>query len=289
VDRVVLVAGIATTAALIAWLARTGGYYLLPLWERPDSPFHRALRPSGSTGHLLGIVGTTLIVVGILLYSGRKRLPALQGRGPMRAWLHVHIYLCLAGPALVTLHSALKFGGLAAWSFWSMSIVAASGVIGRWLYQQFPRTIRGQEMSLAEVREEQAQVRTLLERMHTDAPAALASAEAFAARRVTWLQGVRGPLTLPRLAVDDLLRPLRIAGLRRRLVRGSGLPRKEVDVVVALVRSQVTAARRIAFLGLFRRLFSWWHVVHLVFFVAMFALLVLHVAAALFFGAGMST
>lgn len=278
-----LLVGILSAAAAVAYLLRVGQYYLLPLWERPDFPLHRTLRPAGSIGHGLGIAGTALIGVGILLYSSRKRIGVLQGRGPMRTWLNVHIYLCLAGPVLVTFHSALKLHGLASWSYWSMMIVAGSGIIGRWLYQQFPRTIKGAEMSLDEVRAEQTAARELLVRTHSHAPAALAAADAFADRAVATIRS-RGALTLPWLAVDDLMRPFRLAALHGRLQRVGKLPRAEATAVVALVKEQVTLARRIAFLGLFRRLFHYWHVTHLVFFVAMLVFLFMHVGAAIFFG-----
>lgn len=279
-----LLLGIVTAAAIIAYLSQVGRYYLLPLWERPDSPLHRALQPSGSIGHRLGIAGTALVIVGVMIYSGRKRIGFMQGRGPMRTWLNVHIYLCLVGPVLVLLHSAMKFGGFAAWSFWSMAIVAGSGIAGRWIYQQFPRTIRGQEMTLEEIRTEQATARELLERAHTYAPNALASADAFAAASVARFKAMHGFLALPGLFVDDVLRPFRLAALRRKLRRGR-LPKREVRAVIGLVRTQVTIARRVAFLDFFRRLFLYWHVTHLIFFVAMFVLLVLHVGAAVMFGA----
>ena len=285
VDRFVLLVGTLTAAAAVAFLSSAGHYYLLPLWERPDSPLHDALRPSGSTGHLLGIVGTAMVIVGVMLYSTRKRLPALQRKGPMRTWLNVHIYLCLAGPMLVTFHTAMKFGGFAAYSYWSMMIVAGSGILGRWLYQQFPRTIKGRELSLAEMTEEQAQAHAVLAQMYGGAPAVLKYADGFAEQRVAWLKRVHGPLTLPLLLADDIARPFRLSNLKARLRRAGKLPAKEVDAIVGLVKERVTLARRLAFLGLFRRLFLYWHVTHLVFFVAMFVLLVLHVGAAVMFGA----
>jgi len=275
--------GILTAAAAVAFLSQFGQYYLLPLWDRPDFPLHKLLRPSGEWGHGLGIIGTTMITVGVLMYSTRKRARRMQGKGPMRTWLNVHIYLCLTGPVLVTFHSALKFGGLASWSYWSMMVVAGSGIIGRWLYQQFPRTIKGAEMDLTEVREEQTAARELLVRQHAHAPAALATADAFADKAVARIRS-RGWLTLPWLAADDLLRPFRMAALHGRLQRIGKLPRAEATAIVSLVREQVTLARRIAFLGLFRKLFLYWHVTHLVFFIAMFVFLVLHVGAAVYFG-----
>ena len=222
--------------------------------------------------------------VGVLIYSTRKRAGFMQRRGPMRTWLNVHIYLCLVGPILVTFHSALKFGGFAAYSYWSMFVVAASGIAGRWIYQQFPRSIRGQTLSLDETRERQAEVHERLAKDFGLPPALLAHVDALAKSAVARVQAHRGVLALPLLLADDIARPFRIAALRRRLSAFRRFQRRDLLEVLRLVREQIATARRIAFLGLFRRLFTWWHVIHLVAFVAMVVLLVLHVGATLFFG-----
>lgn len=52
---------------------------------------------------------------------------------------------------MVLFHTAFKFGGIVAISFWSMVAVVASGVIGRFIYNQIPRSIQGQELTLGEV------------------------------------------------------------------------------------------------------------------------------------------
>ncbi len=253
-DRFVIVLAVLTGAAMLAFLSRTGRYYLLPLWDRPDSPLHRLLRPSGVVGHPFGWVGAGMIVVGVIIYSSRKRIPLLQRRGPMRTWLNVHIYLCLVGPLLITFHSALKLHGVAAYSYWSMMIVASSGILGRWLYQQFPRTGRDQEMSLEEMRNDQAEARARLETDFRLSPAALAQVDAAAHRSVQAIG--HGALALPRLLLDDLARPVRLAALRRRLLAERHLPRSEAHALLALLRRRVAAERRIAFLGTFRRFFT---------------------------------
>ncbi len=288
IDHFVLLLGILSAAAALGYLTLAGRYYLLPLWERPESPLHALLRPSGPVGHAFGWVGAGGILVGVLLYSSRKRLGFLQRRGPMRTWLNVHIYLCLVGPVLVSFHTALKLRGLGVYSYWSMMIVAGSGIVGRWLYQQFPRTIRGREMTLEEIRADQAEVRQRLETEYRLAPAALAEVDALAAGSVRSIRSRAGVLALPLLLVDDALRPFRVARLRRRLRAAHRLPRHETHALVTLIRRQVATERRLAFLGTFRRFFTYWHVTHLVFFVAMFVLLLLHVASELFFGAGMA-
>lgn len=285
----ILAAGVVSAVVGAAFLARAGGYYLLPLWERPDSPLHVALQPSGEMGHPFGWIGAALMLVGVGLYSGRKRTRTLRGRGPMRTWLNLHIYLCLVGPFLVALHTAGKLRGLGVYSFWSMVVVAASGIIGRWLYQQFPRTMRGEAMSLDEIRAEQGELHARLTSEFGLAPQLLKAVDDATERSVRRIRGMArlGPLAIPLLFLDDLVRPLRLARLERRLGLGRRLHRRERRALFRLIRRQTAIARRLAFLDTFRRVFTYWHVVHLAFFAAMLVLLFLHVGSELFFGAGL--
>jgi hypothetical protein len=272
-----------TGAAMLGYVSWAGRYYLLPLWERPETPLHALLRPSGSVGHPLGWVGAGMIVVGVFIYSSRKRIPFLQRRGPMRTWLNVHIYLCLVGPLLVSYHTALKLHGVAVYSYWSMMIVASSGIIGRWLYQQFPRTSRDKEMSIEDMRADQTESRRRLETEFRLSPASLAAVDALAERSVRFIG--HGAQALPKLVLDDIARPFRLAALRRHLLAERRVPRSEAHALLELLRRRVAAERRIAFLATFRRFFTYWHVTHLIFFVSMIVMLVLHVASVLYFGA----
>ena len=85
------------------------------------------------------------------LYSVRKRVKLLRRLGALRKWLDLHILMGILGPLFVVLHSSFKVGGLVSISFWSMVAVALSGVFGRYLYLQIPRTRAGEELTLAEV------------------------------------------------------------------------------------------------------------------------------------------
>lgn len=288
VDRAILVLGLATTAVGAAFLLRAGSYYLLPLWDRPDSPWHHALQPSGNVGHAFGWIGAGLMLIGVVLYSGRKRVRAMRGRGPMRTWLNFHIYLCLTGPFLIALHTANKLNGLGVYSFWSMVVVAASGILGRWLYQQFPRTAHGEAMTLEELKAEREAAHERLAGEFGLAPAVLAEVEAASLRSVRRIRSSsQGILAVPLLLADDVARPVQLSRLRRMLRREGKLPRREAEAVLSLIRREAGAARRLAFFDTFRRLFTYWHVIHLVFFAAMLVLLVMHVGAELFFGAAL--
>jgi hypothetical protein len=164
-----------------------------------------------------------------------------------------------------------------------MIIVAGSGIIGRWLYQQIPRTTRDQEMSVEDMRADQAEARRRLEAEFQLSPASLAEVDALAERSVRSIG--HGALALPRLLMDDITRPFRLAALRRHLLSERRLPRSEAHALLGLLHRRVAAQRRIAYWGTFRRFFTYWHVTHLIFFVSMIAMLVLHVASVLFFGA----
>ena len=44
-------------------------------------------------------------------------------------------------------HTTFKFGGIVAISFWSMTAVVLSGIIGRYIYNQIPKNIAGNELN----------------------------------------------------------------------------------------------------------------------------------------------
>jgi hypothetical protein len=127
-------------------------YYRTGLEERFFHDGHTAWKPSGTLGHGLGILGSLLMVIGVGSYMLRKRWRKLARYGLLRYWLEFHIFLCTTGPIMVLYHTAFKFGGLVAVSFWSMVAVFLSGIVGRFIYLQIPRTIEGRELSLNEVR-----------------------------------------------------------------------------------------------------------------------------------------
>jgi hypothetical protein len=81
----------------------------------------------------------------------RKRYRKFFNIGYLKHWLEFHIFLCSVGPVLVLYHTAFKFGGLVSVSFWSMVLVVLSGVVGRFIYLQIPRTIQGHEISINEL------------------------------------------------------------------------------------------------------------------------------------------
>jgi hypothetical protein len=115
--------------------------------------------PAGDlVGHLIGIVGFTLMLLTETLYSLRKRALG-RARGSMRAWLRAHIVMGIFGPYLVLLHSAWAFNGLAGVLTLMTAIVVFSGFIGRYIYTAVPRTNEGAVLEAQELNDQLAELR----------------------------------------------------------------------------------------------------------------------------------
>lgn len=145
-----VMAGVAILTLLIQYGL---DYYLLHIDERPFHAAHETMKPGGVWSHGLGIFGTFCMIAGIALYMGRKRFRFMSRLGLLKHWLEFHIFLCTVGPMMILFHTAFKFGGLVAISFWSMVAVFLSGIIGRFIYIRLPRNRDGRELSMEEVAE----------------------------------------------------------------------------------------------------------------------------------------
>ena len=97
---------------------------------------------SSLIGHGIGIAGFVLMLMTATLYSLRK-LRADARWGSTAGWLKFHMVTGLVGPYMVLLHTAMRFNGLAGLAMLLTVVVAASGLVGRYLYTRVPRTAEG--------------------------------------------------------------------------------------------------------------------------------------------------
>jgi hypothetical protein len=264
--------------AILVLFVRGLDFYRTPLLERAHHAGYWQWKAGGAIGHKLGVVGSSMMVL-MLLYSVRKRVGALRRAGPLSRWLDVHIYLGIVGTLLVVLHSSFKVQGLVSLSFWSMVIVALSGVLGRHLYLQIPRTRAGEELALAEL---ERQDRELSDRLRTRF--------GLDDRQLTRLDAVVAPPSptgllrgLGRILLDDL----RVrTGLREFARSCDSVPRPVFREFERVVRQKALARRRILLWDRLHELFHYWHVLHKPFALVMYLFLILHVAVAVVTGYG---
>ena len=258
------------------------GYYTTPLEERPFNPLYSSLKPTGILGQGYGIVGSLMITVGVIMYSSRKRWRAMANMGRIKNWLEFHIFLCLLGPILVVYHTTFKFGGLVAVSFWSMAAVVLSGIIGRYFYVQIPKGIHGNELSSQELVAENEKIgETLRKQFGLDADLLkLIDSAALPARPVAEM-GLMEVISF--FIVNDIMRRSRLHTLFETLQR-RGLHGQMLHRIRTMASRRIMLTRRIAFLQQFKKIFHYWHVVHLPFSIVMFVILSIHVGVAIAFG-----
>ncbi len=254
-------------------------YYTTPIPQRPFLSNYETMKPSGKYSHGLGVVGSLMIIVGVAMYSTRKRVRALWNLGKLSRWLEVHIFLCLLGPILVIFHTTFKAGGIAAVSLWCMLSVAASGVIGRFLYVQIPRNLKGTELTHEEVTTELERLSAELGQSPLGKQLMTKMDERFAA--------VGKPTTMR----ETVALLVRLQGVRRSVrhamheaIARSGISHQHGRALFKLASARTTLLQKTVVLAQVEKLFFYWHAVHLPFTVIMFITLAAHVVVTVMLG-----
>lgn len=93
----------------------------------------------------VGVAGTALMFVAAI-YPMFRRVRLFRWLASNTMWFDFHMMAGWIGPLLIVQHSALKLDTWVSAAFWSMIIVVASGVLGRYLYTQVPVLSSGVEL-----------------------------------------------------------------------------------------------------------------------------------------------
>jgi hypothetical protein len=264
---------------LITIIYKGISYYNTGLEERVYHPDHAMLKPSGILGHGMGITGSLFMIIGMGSYMARKRYRLLSRIGLLKHWLEFHIFLCTMGPILVLFHTAYKFGGLVAISFWSMVAVFLSGVIGRFIYIQIPHTVEGRELSLNEVKEMKSDVAGIVRNSYNIDEESYAIIADLIKKKVE-LYHKNTIVRYIRKYSDDR-RSIRSA---KAVLKKNKLPGAEYRKVLALIKDDIMLNRRIERLETMQNLFKYWHVAHLPFALVMLIIMIIHVGVTILFG-----
>lgn len=262
------------------WLIYNGlSYYRTGIEERVYHPEHANLKPSGALGHGFGIIGSVLMIVGMVSYMARKRYRFMSRMGLLKHWLEFHIFLCTLGPLLILFHTSYKFGGLVAISFWSMVAVFLSGIIGRFIYIQIPRSLDGRELSLNEVRDMKSNVAEIVRNNFSLNDESYNILVDSIKKRVEIYR--KNPLTR---YINKYLDDKRAIGSVKKVLKSNKLPESEYNKIMDLVKNDINLNRRIERLDTMRNLFRYWHVAHLPFAMVMLIIMVIHVGVTILFG-----
>lgn len=239
-------------------------------------------------GYWLGVAGGTAMLM-LFLYPLRKRWRAMREIGSTRFWFALHMTLGIVGPVLIVLHSTLAFGSLnAIVAFASMALVAASGIVGRFLYGRIHHSLYGRRATLAELRTQAGMDSAAVRSKLAFVPVVEERLTDFARRAEAAGQaGLGHPLLFMTLGLRAMLArrwcTAEAARVLRQRAHAEGWTKDRLERAIigrnALIAAQLRAVQRVAQFGVFERLFSWWHVLHVPLVYMMVLSAIAHVVA----------
>ena len=240
-------------------------YYNTSLEERFYHPRHNWFKPSGIYGQGLGIIGTLMILFGVTVYIARKRYNFLAKQIRLKYLLEFHIFLCTLGPILVLFHTAFKFGGIVSVAFWSMVAVVLSGVAGRFIYNQIPKTIEGRQMTMNELKE-----------MKTDLAVVLHQKFSLESNTLDIISDL--------MSEENTTDNRKKLGYLKKVLNRKDLPKSDRKNIIKMVKNEISLTKKIGRLRTMQRLFKYWHVAHMPFALIMLVIVVIHIGVTLAFG-----
>jgi hypothetical protein len=173
--------------------------------------------------------------------------------------------LCTLGPILILFHTAFKFGGIVSIAFWSMVAVVLSGVIGRFIYIQIPRTIEGRALSLSEVQGLKIDLsKVLVEKFN--------------------LQSNTIQIVTNLISDENTSGNKKTLGNLRKVLNRNDLPKEDRKAILHMVKHEISLSGKIARLEKMQQLFKYWHVAHMPFALIMLVIVIIHVGVTLAFG-----
>ena len=110
-------------------------------------------KPGVGFGYYLGLVGGVMMLL-MLLYPVRKHLQFTRSWGPLRYWFMLHMIFGIGGPGLILFHTTFHVRSLnAGVALYSMLLVVASGIIGRFIYKRIHHGLYGRKSNLEELQQ----------------------------------------------------------------------------------------------------------------------------------------
>lgn len=119
-------------------------------WSVRDQDYMSA---SSGLGYTLGLAGGCMILL-LLTYSLRKRWPRLRNLFHLRYWFRIHMMLGVLAPTAILFHARFSLGSAvnSTVALVCLMTVAASGLIGRFLYNRVHAGVYGEKIKLGQVR-----------------------------------------------------------------------------------------------------------------------------------------
>ena len=168
---------------LSSWLI-TGGV-LLVLYSGWRLRRFDLLTAESGLGYVLGIAGASFILL-LLIYPLRKRYRILQRLGCIRSWFRLHMIMGVLGPVFIIFHANFQTGSLnSTVALYAMLLVAASGLVGRYIYTRIHQGLYGKRAQMEDLQSELSEERHALQFAFSAVPKTREALLSYAARSRT--------------------------------------------------------------------------------------------------------
>jgi ferritin-like protein len=237
------------------------------------------------TGYWLGIVGGSLMLV-LLLYPVSKRVKLLNDLIPSRYWFGIHMVLGVVGPSLILFHSNFQLGSInSSVALICMLLVAASGLVGKYIYTHIHHGLFGSQITIKELQKENNDHHSELLRLYEKL---YGKGEQLNKKLNSMEDKVLQPYTsLTKSLFHVIYLALNMYGFNRQVMRlvteAAKIEKNNEDFdkekIVSSINRYTLALQKLAAHRVYERLFSLWHILHLPLFYMMLVTAIVHIFA----------
>ena len=239
-------------------------YLLIKGWVNRENSF---LTAESGLGYQIGIVGASMMLI-LLLYPLRKHVRFMNNWGPIRYWFQIHMMLGVTGPLLILYHSNFSLGSTNSnVALISMLIVSGSGLLGRVFYTKIHDGLYGRKVELSE-----------LKLILTEIKSHFSDSEKFENSLKQYEQRM---LKGHNLFVAAFLIPVRwlytilIKAKVQHSLKKTAASKEQINDISRYFKLMT----RVSDFGVYERLFSLWHLLHIPLFIMLIISGSIHVLA----------
>ncbi len=253
-------------------------------WYISDDSY---ITPEEGVGYWLGIFGGLAMLL-LLTYPLRKKWRPMRKMGDTRYWFRVHMFLGLLGPILVLFHANFGIGSInSSIAFFSMLLVAGSGVIGKYFYLKIHYGLYGKAASMEELRDDLQLTKGMLGKhisLSENMKKRLEKYEKSTTKRYGFLVGfLRLPINyiMSKWVLYSVLHEVKLGITKYADERGwdKKLRIKLYNRSKSDFSNYIYHSKKVAQFTVFVQLFALWHILHFPLFIALVVSGVVHVFA----------
>lgn len=261
------------------------GFIIYAGWKLREREYFTA---ESGTGYILGIVGAVLMLA-LIIYPLRKRYRFMEFIGSVKFIFQTHMILGVLGPVAILFHANFQLGSLNSnVAFFSMIVVASSGLVGRYMYKRIHYGLYGRHANLNELHSRYENEKGEIAEMLDFSPAISKHLLAFSDKALNsqhgFLQSLGSTIIMGVTTRVEYWKIRRMMTKESRMLRAQegwefSYQRKIAKDAHRRIWVFLSHVRKVTEFQFYERMFSLWHVFHLPLAIMLLFTSIFHVIA----------